>query len=121
MVPNDAGEFDSAVCDTGVSRWTNFYIEGLNISASGPPSIDGIYYDVRIAQLPLHRHTHTSHVLCRIVLSNTVCLRAQGILFPRDTLLRIRRVLSATKGDQALTDLHQSNFSQVPLILTQSS
>jgi hypothetical protein len=35
-----------------------------------------------------------------------------GILFPRDTLLRIRRVLSATKGDRGLIDLHSGNFSQ---------
>lgn len=40
--PLTNGEFDSAVCDTGVSRWTNFYIEGLNISTSGPPDIDGM-------------------------------------------------------------------------------
>ena len=40
--PLTNGEFDSAVCDTGVSRWTNFYIEGLNISSSGPPNIDGM-------------------------------------------------------------------------------
>ena len=40
--PLTNGEFDSAVCDTGVSRWTNFYIEGLNISSSGPPNVDGM-------------------------------------------------------------------------------
>lgn len=40
--PLTNGEFDSAVCDTGVSRWTNWYIEGLNLSTSGPPNIDGI-------------------------------------------------------------------------------
>ena len=77
--PLSNGEFDSAVCDTGVSRWTNFYIEGLNISTAAAPKIDGIYYD--------------------------------GILFPRETMLRIRRVLSANKGDQGLIDLHSGNFS----------
>ena len=41
--PLSNGEFDSAVCDTGVSRWTNFYIEGLNISTAAAPKIDGIY------------------------------------------------------------------------------
>ena len=35
-----------------------------------------------------------------------------GILFPRETLLRIRRVLSRNKGDQSLIDLHDSNTGQ---------
>jgi hypothetical protein len=43
--PLSNGEFDSAICDTGVSRWTNFYIEGLNISTASPPHVAGIYYD----------------------------------------------------------------------------
>lgn len=78
--PLSTGEFDSAICDTGVSRWTNFYIEGLNISTAAPPHVSGVYYD--------------------------------GINFPRETMLRIRRVLSANVGNDALIDLHQSNGSQ---------
>jgi hypothetical protein len=42
--PLSNGEFDSAICDTGVSRWTNFYIEGLNISSAAPPYVSGVYY-----------------------------------------------------------------------------
>ena len=77
--PLSDGEFDSAICDTGVSRWTNFYIEGLNISTARPPNVAGVYFD--------------------------------GILFPRETMLRIRRVLSVNNGNEALIDLHQSNGS----------
>jgi hypothetical protein len=82
--PLSNGEFDSAICDTGVSRWTNFYIAGLNISTAAPPFVSGVYYD--------------------------------GINFPRETMLRIRRVLSTNIGNEALIDLHQSNTSIGPAL-----
>jgi len=39
------GEVDAAVCDTGVLRWFNYYVEGLKWSISQSPYIDGVYYD----------------------------------------------------------------------------
>ena len=39
------GEWDAAICDTGTSRWFNYYVEGLHTSVSQAPHIDGIYYD----------------------------------------------------------------------------
>jgi hypothetical protein len=42
--PLSNGEFDSAICDTGVSRWTNFYIEGLNVSTASSPHVAGVWY-----------------------------------------------------------------------------
>lgn len=38
------GEWDQAVCDDGMSRILNYYIEGLRWSVVHPPFIDGIYY-----------------------------------------------------------------------------
>eukprot|EP00041_Stephanoeca_diplocostata_P030302 m.914684 g.914684 ORF g.914684 m.914684 type:complete len:1236 (+) comp23730_c1_seq7:171-3878(+) len=39
------GDHDAAVCDIGVSRWFNYYIEGAYYSVKNAPHIDGIYYD----------------------------------------------------------------------------
>lgn len=39
------GEIDAAVCDTGSSRWINYYIEGVGWSVGQKPYLDGIYYD----------------------------------------------------------------------------
>ena len=39
------GEWDTAVCDIGASRWFNYYIEGLRSSISKAPHMDGIYFD----------------------------------------------------------------------------
>jgi hypothetical protein len=39
------GEFDATICDSGVGRWTNYYVEGLRHSVAGPVQIDGVYYD----------------------------------------------------------------------------
>jgi hypothetical protein len=50
--PLSNGEFDSAICDTGVSRWTNFYIEGLNISTVNPPHVSGVYVTMAHVTLP---------------------------------------------------------------------
>ena len=43
--PLSNGEFDSALCDRGLSRWANYYIEGLRELARPPVQLDGIYYD----------------------------------------------------------------------------
>ena len=40
-----AGEWDPSVCDIGVSRLFNYYVEGLWWSVTQPPYINGIYYD----------------------------------------------------------------------------
>jgi hypothetical protein len=40
-----SNEIDAAVCDTGLSRFFNFYIEGLFWSASHAPHVDGLYFD----------------------------------------------------------------------------
>ena len=39
------GEWDPSLCDRGVSRFFNYYLEGLYWSFSQPPYINGIYYD----------------------------------------------------------------------------
>ena len=38
-------EWDAAVCDTGLSRFFNFYVEGVFWSASHAPHMDGLYFD----------------------------------------------------------------------------
>ena len=43
--PLSDGGFDSALCNDGLSRWANYYIEGLRSLLRPPASIDGIYYD----------------------------------------------------------------------------
>jgi hypothetical protein len=42
-LPN--GEIDASVCDSGNSRWMNYYIEGLHWSVAKAPFISGCYYD----------------------------------------------------------------------------
>ena len=37
-----SGEFDSAVCDNGISRWSNYYLEGLRHMTENPPHTRGI-------------------------------------------------------------------------------
>ena len=38
------GEYDAALCNTGLSRWANYYVEGLvDLVRSG--GLDGLYYD----------------------------------------------------------------------------
>ena len=39
------GDWDAAVCNKGASRWFNYYVKGLEWSATNAPHIDGIYYD----------------------------------------------------------------------------
>ena len=39
------GEWDPSVCDIGVSRLFNYYVEGLWWSITQPPYINGVYYD----------------------------------------------------------------------------
>ena len=41
----DNGEWDPSVCDIGVSRLFNYYVEGLWWSVTQPPYINGVYYD----------------------------------------------------------------------------
>ena len=43
--PLENGEFDAALCNNGLSRWANFYIEGLAAALRKEHAIDGIYYD----------------------------------------------------------------------------
>ena len=43
--PLSSGEFDSALCNGGTSRWVNYYVEGLAASLRAPVHLDGIYYD----------------------------------------------------------------------------
>ncbi len=33
------GEFDASLCDQGIGRWTNYYVEGLRQSVIGPVQI----------------------------------------------------------------------------------
>ena len=40
-----SGEFDAAVCDIGISRWSNYYLEGLRHMTENPPHTSGIYFD----------------------------------------------------------------------------
>ena len=40
-----SGEFDAAVCDAGISRWSNYYLEGLRHMTENPPHTRGIYFD----------------------------------------------------------------------------
>ena len=39
------GAHDAAVCDSGVSRWFNYYAQGAYQSVQRPPHMSGIYYD----------------------------------------------------------------------------
>ena len=43
--PLSDGGFDSALCNDGLSRWANYYVEGLRWLLRPPAAIDGIYYD----------------------------------------------------------------------------
>ena len=43
--PLSDGGFDSALCNDGLSRWANYYIEGLRTLLRPPAAIDGILYD----------------------------------------------------------------------------
>ena len=43
--PLSDGDFDSALCNDGLSRWANYYVEGLRWLLRPPAAIDGIYYD----------------------------------------------------------------------------
>eukprot|EP00462_Mataza_sp_D1_P007298 CAMPEP_0175122530 /NCGR_PEP_ID=MMETSP0087-20121206/1765_1 /TAXON_ID=136419 /ORGANISM="Unknown Unknown, Strain D1" /LENGTH=1130 /DNA_ID=CAMNT_0016404173 /DNA_START=50 /DNA_END=3442 /DNA_ORIENTATION=+ len=43
--PLSNGEVDAALCDSGLSRWFNYYVEGIHWSFGQPPFINGIYYD----------------------------------------------------------------------------
>ena len=45
QTPLADGTFDSALCNTGISRWVNFYVEGLRRELLPPVDLDGIYYD----------------------------------------------------------------------------
>ena len=135
--PLSNGEFDSAICDTGVSRWYRLFHNDCNhhcrlplrirdwrhsgavikpdssTDASGPTFISKAS-----TYRPAGRLTSTGSIvrphatLLALGMADVVLLADDGILFPRDTMLRIRRVLSANKGDQGLIDLHSSNFSQ---------
>ena len=40
-----SGEFDGAVCDIGISRWSNYYLEGLRHMTENAPHTSGIYFD----------------------------------------------------------------------------
>ena len=40
-----SGEFDAAVCDVGISRWSNYYLEGLRHMTENAPHTSGIYFD----------------------------------------------------------------------------
>jgi hypothetical protein len=40
-----SGEFDGAVCDIGISRWSNYYLEGLRQMTENAPHTAGIYFD----------------------------------------------------------------------------
>jgi len=74
-----SGEFDAAICDSGVGRWVNYYIEGMKSSVEDPVGLDGVYCD--------------------------------GIAFPRDTMLRVRRVLNSVRpGTKKLIDLHSGDM-----------
>jgi len=75
------GELDSSICDSGVGRWVNYYIEGVRTSISDPVDLDGIYFD--------------------------------GIAFPRDTMLRVRRVLDSIRPEtKKLIDFHGADMTQ---------
>ena len=45
QTPLSDGTFDSALCTRGISRWINYYIEGLGRLFRPPVGLDGIYYD----------------------------------------------------------------------------
>ena len=45
QTPLEDGDFDSALCNRGLSRWANFYVEGLARLLAPPAAIDGVYYD----------------------------------------------------------------------------
>jgi len=76
--PLSNGEFDSVLCNSGIGRWTNYYVEGLLRSIVEPVEMDGIYFD--------------------------------GLVFTRDTMMRIRRVLDENRpNDKKLIDLHSGN------------
>ena len=89
QTPLADGTFDAALCNTGISRWVNYYVEGL-ARFLGPSDaggegggglglgLDGIYYD--------------------------------GIAFGVHTMRRIRRVLETSRGrGHGLIDLHCGN------------
>jgi len=43
--PLSDGTFDAALCNKGLSRWVNYYVEGLRTLLRPPVRLDGIYYD----------------------------------------------------------------------------
>ena len=45
QTPLSDGDFDSALCTKGISRWVNYYVEGLTRLLRPPVNLDGIYYD----------------------------------------------------------------------------
>ena len=85
QTPLADGTFDAALCNTGISRWVNYYVEGLSRFLRAPGGVDGlglgldgIYYD--------------------------------GIAFGAHTMRRIRRVMEQVKGaGNGLIDLHCGN------------
>lgn len=74
--------YDAALCNKGLSRWANYYVEGLAELLRGADGqegsyLDGLYYD--------------------------------GIDFGIETIRRVRSVLQRERGSRGLLDLHSGN------------
>jgi hypothetical protein len=71
-------EFLLKWCCAGISRWLNFYVEGVHRSVLPPVSIDGIYFDgiafsrdTMLRYLPTLLFTYHSHIICSSIIHSS--------------------------------------------------